>query len=188
MRVVSWFSCGAASAVASKLAIQQYGAVDVVYCDTMRANDPGLDIAFPLIERHHTKADCAVLLMTAAGIELPAMYYLNYSNNNCLGCVKATSYKYWQGIRTDFPEVYERRVSQSRALGVRLVQYQNERIFLDELPEGYDSKDKGGKESINCGPDCGIQPSMALLAQDADGRAVQGDGQAGAASGEGMAT
>ena len=34
-RVVSWFSCGAASAVATKLAIQKYGdAVEVFYTDT----------------------------------------------------------------------------------------------------------------------------------------------------------
>jgi hypothetical protein len=32
VRVVSWFSCGAASAVATKLAIAQYGAVDIVRC------------------------------------------------------------------------------------------------------------------------------------------------------------
>jgi 3'-phosphoadenosine 5'-phosphosulfate sulfotransferase (PAPS reductase)/FAD synthetase len=31
-RIVSWFSCGAASAVATKLAIAQYGSVDVVRC------------------------------------------------------------------------------------------------------------------------------------------------------------
>lgn len=37
-RIVSWFSCGAASAVASKLAINKYGksSVEVVNCDTMR--------------------------------------------------------------------------------------------------------------------------------------------------------
>lgn len=35
-RVVAWFSCGAASAVAAKLAIEKYGdRVSVVYCDTM---------------------------------------------------------------------------------------------------------------------------------------------------------
>ena len=245
MRVVAWFSCGAASAVASKIAIQKYGAVDVVYCDTMstehpdqqrffddvqqwlgqpiirirsekyadvdeviekrrymagiagapctvemkkvprfayqrpddlhifglhdgeqgradnlRANDPGLNMAFPLIDFGYMKADCAATLIRA-GIELPAMYALGYSNNNCLGCVKATSYRYWQGIRHDFPEVFARRVKQSRELGVRLVRWQNERIFLDELPEGYDAKDKGGRETISCGPDCGIQPSFA---------------------------
>lgn len=36
MRIVAWFSCGAASAVAAKLAIEKYGtSCDVVYCDTL---------------------------------------------------------------------------------------------------------------------------------------------------------
>lgn len=36
-RVIAWFSHGAASAVAAKLAIEKYGdAVEVVYCDTSR--------------------------------------------------------------------------------------------------------------------------------------------------------
>jgi hypothetical protein len=34
MRVISWFSCGANSAVATKLAIKKYGDVEIVYCDT----------------------------------------------------------------------------------------------------------------------------------------------------------
>ena len=246
-RVVSWFSCGAASAVASKLAIQKYDDVEVVYCDTMstehpdqqrffddvqrwlgqnivrirsekyadvdeviekrrymagiagapctvemkkvprfayqrpddlhifglhagensravnlQANDPGLDMAFPLIEQGFSKQRCADFL-TLAGIEIPAMYHLGYSNNNCLGCVKATSLKYWQGIRHDFPDVFARRIRQSRELGARLVLVAGERRFLDELPEGYDPKDKGGRESINCGPDCGIQLDAVLL-------------------------
>lgn len=33
-RVISWFSCGAASAVATKLALEKYGAVDIYYTDT----------------------------------------------------------------------------------------------------------------------------------------------------------
>ena len=33
-RVISWFSCGAASAVAAKLAIQEYGQVEVIYQET----------------------------------------------------------------------------------------------------------------------------------------------------------
>lgn len=33
-RVISWFSCGAASAVATKLAIEKYGEVDIYYTDT----------------------------------------------------------------------------------------------------------------------------------------------------------
>ena len=34
-RIVSWFSCGAASAVATKLAIADYDKVDVVYCEVV---------------------------------------------------------------------------------------------------------------------------------------------------------
>ena len=33
-RVISWFSCGAASAVATKLALEKYGAVEIFYTDT----------------------------------------------------------------------------------------------------------------------------------------------------------
>lgn len=40
-RVVAWFSCGAASAVASKLAVDAYGEkCVVVYCDTLSAEHP----------------------------------------------------------------------------------------------------------------------------------------------------
>jgi len=41
MRRLVWFSCGAASAVAAKLAVEQYGAgCEVVYCDTMATEHP----------------------------------------------------------------------------------------------------------------------------------------------------
>ena len=40
MKVVSWFSCGAASAVASKLAIEKYKEVEIVYCDTSTNEHP----------------------------------------------------------------------------------------------------------------------------------------------------
>ena len=40
-RVVSWFSCGAASAVAAKMALDKFGpGVEVVYCDTSRNEHP----------------------------------------------------------------------------------------------------------------------------------------------------
>jgi len=42
---------------------------------------------FPLIEKGLTKEMCAGLLLKN-GIELPEMYKLGYSNNNCIGCVK----------------------------------------------------------------------------------------------------
>lgn len=41
-RVIAWFSCGASSAVAAKLAIEHYGydAVTVAYCDTSASEHP----------------------------------------------------------------------------------------------------------------------------------------------------
>jgi hypothetical protein len=39
-RVLVSFSCGAASAVAAKLAVEEYGNVDVIYCDTFAHEHP----------------------------------------------------------------------------------------------------------------------------------------------------
>jgi len=40
-RVLSWFSCGAASAIASKLAVEKYGErCEVLYCDTLAYEHP----------------------------------------------------------------------------------------------------------------------------------------------------
>jgi len=40
-RVIAWFSCGAASAYATKLSIEKYGdTVEVAYCDTLRYEHP----------------------------------------------------------------------------------------------------------------------------------------------------
>lgn len=245
-RVVVWFSCGAASAVAAKLATEKYGdRCTIVYCDTMvtehpdnarffkdverwvglpitvitseqyatvddvftrtrymagingarctvemkkiprfkfqRPDDlhifgltadeyprilrfvedhPDLDLEWVLLDNDMSKEDCLTKIADA-GIDLPVMYGLGYRNNNCLGCVKATSARYWNMIRRDFPDVFARRAAQSRALGVRLTRYKGKRIFLDELPIDYMA---GGLENISCGPDCGV-PAAALTAE-----------------------
>ncbi len=36
------------------------------------------------------------------------MYDLGYPNNNCIGCVKG-GMGYWNKIRKDFPEVFQKR-------------------------------------------------------------------------------
>ena len=87
-----------------------------------------------LIKENITKQDCFKIIQKA-GIELPFIYKLGYPNANCIGCVKATSPTYWNLVRKQHPEVFERRAKQSAELGVRLVRYQGMRIFLDELPE-----------------------------------------------------
>lgn len=235
-RTLAWFSCGAASAVAAKMAIDAHGdAVEVVLCDTLdsehsdnrrflqdverwigrrvtiirssefasvddvfertkymagiagarctvemkkrpreeyqrpgdlhvfgftydeakRASDfdarnPSVDAWHVLVENRVTKQDCLDTI-AQAGIALPAMYGLGFEHNNCIGCVKATSPGYWNRVRRLFPEAFNRRSRQSRAIGARLVRVSGQRVFLDELPEDADAPDDA---SIECGPAC----------------------------------
>ena len=235
MRYVVWFSCGAASAVAAKLAVDLYGGeCEVVYCDTLATEHPdnarfladverwigrtvtvirsakyasiddvferrkymsgvagaicttemkkipreawqresdthifgytaeewrraenfeernqSLHVEWILIENFITKARCLSML-SEAGIALPAMYGLGFEHNNCIGCVKSASPGYWNRTRRLFPEVFDRRARQSRAIGARLVVIQEERRFLDELPADADAPD----DTVECGPAC----------------------------------
>lgn len=113
---------------------------------------PETYVEWLLQERGLTKADCLSVLKSV-GIALPKMYQLGFQNNNCLGCVKATSLDYWDKVRRYFPKVFARRVDQSEKFGVRLTRYQGKRIFLRDLPKG---PFRGKGETISCGPDCGI--------------------------------
>lgn len=111
-----------------------------------------------LIEAGLTKQDCAQVLVDA-GVQLPAMYALDYPNANCPGCVKATSPTYWNHVRRQHPDVFAARAEQSRRLGVRLVRLKGQRIFLDELPD-----DAVGQplRSVKM-PECGIFCEERLL-------------------------
>lgn len=117
------------------------------------ADNHDLNLRWLLQERELEKADCLGVLKFA-GIEIPAMYKLGFKNNNCIGCVKATSPRYWALIRKLFPEQFAELAALSRELGCRLVRFKGERIFLDELPPG-DFKNLR-QESISCGPECGV--------------------------------
>lgn len=247
-RVVVWFSCGAASACAAKLAVDKYGheRTHVVYCNTLVSehsdnqrfledvqkwiahpieiissekyasidevfekrrymagikgapctvemkkiprfeyqeygdlhifgltadeqkritrfveNNPDLQLEWNLSDGRITKEQ-TYALVADAGIALPVMYSLGFKNNNCIGCVKATSAKYWDLVRKHFPATFWKRAKQSRELGVRLVRYHGVRMFLDELPDPI--TDKTAQEDIECGPIClieRIQPAEA---------------------------
>lgn len=109
-----------------------------------------LNLKWLLIEAGMTKADCMEMIKSA-GIELPSMYKLGFKNNNCIGCVKATSPKYWNDVREFFPEVFEKRMLQSRRLGARLARVKGKRVFLDELEK--DNREVV-IEDISCGPQC----------------------------------
>jgi hypothetical protein len=237
VRYVVWFSCGAASAVAAKMACDKYGSkVVIVNCDTTISEHPDnirfrrdvegwlgrsivritsdkytdiddvfektrymagiagarctaemkkrprfayqhpydvhlfgytaeeqkrierfegnnfdLKLEWILRDNNITKDDCFQILKEA-GIELPAMYGLGFKNNNCLGCVKATSPKYWNLVRKNFPDVFAKRAEQSRKIGVRLTRYKGERMFLDELP--IEAGKFEAMPDLSCGPQC----------------------------------
>ena len=127
-----------------------YTSDEVKRAKRMEDNNPELRLMWPLIDKGVTKEDC-LLMLKRAGIELPTMYKLGFKNNNCLGCVKATSPKYWNQIRRHFPAAFKERAERSRELGVRLTRYKGERIFLDELPP--DSQEDFF-EDLSCGPQC----------------------------------
>jgi hypothetical protein len=117
--------------------------------DKFVANNPELRLWWVLRDHGLAKDDCYEMLR-AAGIALPVMYSLGFKNNNCIGCVKATSAVYWDRVRRNFPKDFARRAAQSRAIGVRLARYKGVRVFLDELP----GADTAPEEDIECGPIC----------------------------------
>jgi hypothetical protein len=86
-----------------------------------------VDIWVPLIDKGLTKEDCLGMLKNA-GIELPKMYQLGYHNNNCIGCVKG-GMGYWNKIKIDFPEQFERMASLERFKKQTILKDR----YLDEL-------------------------------------------------------
>ena len=103
-----------------------------------------------LIDAGVTKQDCFTIL-NQAGVALPRIYSLGYSNANCIGCVKAAGVEYWKKIKQTHPDVFNSRAEQSRALGVRLFKYKGQRRFLDELTD-----DMKGRALANYDFECGI--------------------------------
>ena len=121
--------------------------------DRFERNNPELYLWWPLLERGLTKQDCFDIIRRA-GIELPAMYRLGYKNANCVGCVKGGK-GYWNKIRCDFPEAFDRMARFEREIGARIFPD----VWLDELPP-----DAGRYESeyeTECGPVCGL-PNQRL--------------------------
>ena len=98
---------------------------------------------FPLIENKVNKKEC-LFYLEQQGIKRPTMYTLGYNNNNCIGCVKG-GMGYWNKIRTDFPDHFEKMAQAERQVGNSCIRG----IFLDELdPEA-------GRRQKIVTPDCG---------------------------------
>lgn len=60
------------------------------------------------------------------------MYKMGYNNNNCIGCVKG-GIGYWNKIRRDFPNTFNRMAAIERIVGATCLKDDNGRIWLDEL-------------------------------------------------------
>lgn len=95
--------------------------------DRFYKENPDVLAEFPLLDNHVNKSACHKNIREA-GIDLPAMYKLGYHNNNCIGCVKGKK-GYWNKIRKDFPDAFDRMSKLERKLNFSLCD-----VFLDELP------------------------------------------------------
>lgn len=105
---------------------------------------PATNPLFPLIEKGLDKNQCAGLLLNA-GIQLPIMYKLGYSNNNCIGCVKGGK-GYWNKIRKDFPSEFKKMVETEEIVGNSCIKD----TFLKDL------KPQIGRPPKEIMPNCGL--------------------------------
>lgn len=237
-RVISWFSCGAASAVATLMAAEKYKDIEAVYCRVVEEHednlrfladfsrvtsipvktiinekyegsiynvfikkrfikgptgapctlelkknmrkayqkvndiqvfgytveeqdradrflDSNIDVKedFILIDNNISKQDCYDKIKKL-GIDLPVMYKLGYANNNCVGCVKG-GMGYWNQIRVDFPDRFEKMAKLERFLGHALNKDKNGPVFLDTLDPTRGNKTKDAP--ADCGFTCEMQ-------------------------------
>ena len=113
--------------------------------DRFYKENPDIRAEFPLLDNNITKSECHKIIRHAS-IELPSMYKLGYHNNNCIGCVKGKK-GYWNKIRVDFPEAFDRMAKLERSLNFSLCD-----VFLDELtPTAGNYK---SEPDIECGVLC----------------------------------
>lgn len=96
-----------------------------------REQNPEIALICPLIDRDLTKNDC-LAIVDRAGIALPVMYRLGYHNNNCIGCPKG-GMGYWNKIRVDFPDSFDRMARLERDLGHSILSDETGPVWLDEL-------------------------------------------------------
>ena len=103
---------------------------------------------FILISEKVTKKDCYKHIQSL-GIKLPVMYQLGYSNNNCVGCVKG-GMGYWNKIRKDFPDRFDKMARLERTIGHSVNKDDKGPVYLDELVP------KRGRFKQDMPADCGF--------------------------------
>lgn len=106
---------------------------------------------FPLIDRELSKSDVHGMFDRLFDFPRPKMYDMGYRNNNCIGCVKG-GMGYWNKIRVDFPEVFDRMAKLEREIGHTCING----VLLDEL-----DPDRGRIEN-EIMPDCSTICYLAI--------------------------
>jgi hypothetical protein len=143
-----------------------YDPAEVNRVEKFKTSNPEVKIWCPLIEKGLTKAHCLQILRNA-GIELPAMYQPQksggaYDHNNCIGCVKGQS-GYWNKIRVDFPEVFDRMAKLERKIGAAICKTeptvdglrQRIPVYLDELAP--DAGNFDAEPGLSCDMFCHVE-------------------------------
>lgn len=99
---------------------------------TIEAN-PQAEHEFPLIDKNLSKEDVHGMFDRLFDFPRPLMYELGYQNNNCIGCIKG-GMGYWNKIRVDFPEIFEKRAKTERKIASTILkEHDGTPIYLDEL-------------------------------------------------------
>lgn len=127
-----------------------------------------VDCDAPLIRHKLTKKDCLAML-SEARIEIPMMYRLGYKNNNCIGCVKGGA-GYWNKIRVDFPETFERMSQMEQRLNRTVLRVVDRYEIVDGkrkvVKKGLPLKDLPpdmGRYEVEPDIECGAACQMASL-------------------------
>lgn len=109
--------------------------------DELQEHFPDVQWEAPLIRAGLSHDDCLTMVHDA-GIVLPLMYRLGYSNANCKGCPKGGQ-GYWQAIRQDFPLDFAEIMAIQEGIGpgAYFLQFRSgprkgERMGLKDLPPG----------------------------------------------------
>jgi hypothetical protein len=126
--------------------IQMFGYTidEIKRAERFKEYNPEIFSRFPLIENKINKQECFKIIQQA-GIELPEMYKLGYHNANCVGCVKGGA-GYWNKIKDDFPEVFEKMASLEEQINKTVLKGKS----LRELKPG-----QGRHKDLEL-PDCGL--------------------------------
>ena len=134
----------------------------------MHLNYPGAKAIFPLLLYGYSKKDC-LAMVEEVGIEVPRMYKLGFSNNNCFktGCIQG-GIGYWQKMMREWPDKFnamaemEHRLTALKGKPVTMLKDQskaakesgNVLVFLKKHPDYPQLKD------ITEMPDCKVEPLM----------------------------